>query len=109
MSLNIVRFMSANENAGVAGWVVNSFPIVKVVIMSLLALLSIALIVLVVMQKSNTNGAGAITGQTDTFYNRNKGATLQGKIKVATIVCAVLILILCMTFLIMSQIYEGTL
>lgn len=108
MSLNIVNFICADENAGVANWVVESFPIVKIVIMSLLALLSIAMIVLVVMQKSNTNGAGAITGQSDTFYNRNKGATLQGKIKVWTIVTASLILVLCLTFLVMSQIYEGT-
>ncbi len=108
MSLNIVNFICADENAGVANWVVESFPIVKIVIMSLLALLSIAMIVLVVMQKSETNGAGAITGQSDTFYNRNKGATLQGKIKVWTIVTASLILVLCLTFLVMSQIYEGT-
>lgn len=107
MSLNIVRFMSANENAGVAGWVVNSFPIVKVVIMSLLALLSIAMIVLVVMQKSNTNGAGAITGQTDTFYNRNKGATLQGKVKILTIIDAVLIVVICLAFLVLNTIYVG--
>lgn len=108
MSLNIVNFICADENAGVANWVVESFPIVKIVIMSLLALLSIAMIVLVVMQKSETNGAGAITGQSDTFYNRNKGATLQGKIKIWTIVTASLILVLCLTFLVMSQIYEGT-
>lgn len=108
MSLNILSLICKDENAETAGWVVESFPIIKIVIMCLLALLSIAMIVLVVMQKSNTNGAGAITGQSDTFYNRNKGATLQGKIKVLTIICAVLIMVLCLTFLIMSQIYEGT-
>ena len=108
MSLNILSLICKDENAETASWVVESFPIIKIVIMCLLALLSIAMIVLVVMQKSNTNGAGAITGQSDTFYNRNKGATLQGKIKVLTIICAVLIMVLCLTFLIMSQIYEGT-
>ena len=109
MSLNIVNFICADENVGVAGWVEKSFPVIKVVIMSVLAFLAIAMIVLVVLQKSNTNGAGAITGQSDTFYNRNKGATLQGKIKVMTIITAVLILVLCLTFLVLSQIYEGTL
>lgn len=107
--MNILSLISAaDENVGRPDWVVNSFPIIRVVIMCVLALLAIAMIVLVVMQKSNTNGAGAITGQSDTFYNRNKGATLQGKIKVATIVCASLILVLCLAFLIMTQIYEGT-
>ena len=107
--MNILSLISAaDENVGRPDWVVNSFPIIRVVIMCVLALLAIAMIVLVVMQKSNTNGSGAITGQSDTFYNRNKGATLQGKIKVATIVCASLILVLCLAFLIMTQIYEGT-
>ncbi len=109
MALNILNLICADEtNAGVADWIVSSFPIIKIVIMSVLALLAIAMIVLVVMQKSETNGAGAITGQSDTFYNRNKGATLQGKIKVWTIVTASLILFLCLAFLVMSQIYEGT-
>lgn len=107
--MNILSLISAaDENVGRPDWVVNSFPIIRVVIMCVLALLAIAMIILVVMQKSNTNGSGAITGQSDTFYNRNKGATLQGKIKVATIVCASLILVLCLAFLIMTQIYEGT-
>ena len=108
--MNIFSLISAaDENVGRPDWIVNSFPIIRVVIMCVLALLAIAMIVLVVMQKSNTNGAGAITGQSDTFYNRNKGATLQGKIKVATIVCASLILVLCLAFLDLTQIYEGTL
>lgn len=105
---NIFSLVCADTNKETADWVVNSFPVIKIVILCLLLVLSIAMIVLVVMQKSNTNGSGAITGQSDTFYNRNKGATLQGKIKVATIVCASLILVLCLAFLIMTQIYEGT-
>ncbi len=108
MLFNYVNLICKDENAETASWIVNSFPIVKIVIMSVLALLSIAMIVLVVMQKSNTNGASAITGQSDTFYNRNKSATLQGKIKVLTIICAVCIMVLCVAFLIMNQIYQGT-
>lgn len=108
MSFNIFNFICADENAGVAGWVVDSFPIIKIVIMCVLAVLSLAMIVLVVLQKSNSNGSGAIMGQSDTFYNRNKGATLQGKIKVLTIVTAVLMFVLCLVFMILTQIYEGT-
>lgn len=106
--MNILNFLCRDENAGTATWVVESWPIIKIVIMCLLAVFSIAMIVMVVMQKSNTNGVSAISGQTDTFYNRNKGATLQGKIKIWTIVCAVVIMVLCIIFLIMTQIYQGT-
>ena len=98
--MNILNFLCRDENAGTAAWVVDSWPIIKIVIMCLLALFSIAMIVMVVMQKSNTNGVSAISGQTDTFYNRNKGATLQGKIKIWTIICAIVIMVLCIIFLI---------
>lgn len=106
--LNFARFICADENAEVAPWITDSFPIAKVVIMCVLLVLAIAMIVLVVMQKSNTNGVSAISGQSDTFYNRNKGATLQGKIKILTIIDAVLIMVLCITFLVLNTIFRGT-
>ena len=105
---NIFALICADDNKATASWIVNSFPIIKIVIMSLLALLSIALIVLIVMQKGNTNGSSAITGKSDTFYNRNKKTTLQGKIKVLTIVVASVLMSLCLIFMILSQIYAGT-
>lgn len=105
---NIFALICADENKATAAWIVNSFPIIKVVIMALLALLSLALIVLVVMQRGETNGSAALTGKTDTFYNRNKKTTLQGKIKVLTIIVASIMMVLCLAFMIMSQIYSGT-
>ena len=105
---NIFALICADENKATATWIVNSFPIIKIVIMALLALLSIALIVLIIMQKGNTNGSSAITGKSDTFYNRNKKTTLQGKIKVLTVVCASVMMFLCLAFMILSQIYAGT-
>lgn len=105
---NIFALICADENKATASWIVNSFPIIKIVIMALLALLSIALIIMIVMQKGSTNGSSAITGKSDTFYNRNKKSTLQGKIKVLTIICASIMMFLCLTFMIISQIYAGT-
>lgn len=105
---NIFALICADENKATATWIVNSFPIIKIVIMAMLAVLAVALIVLIVMQKGNTNGSTAITGRSDTFYNRNKKSTLQGKIKVLTIICASVMMALCLVFMILSQIYAGT-
>ena len=106
--LNIfTNLICADENAATADWIVKSFPIIKIVLVSVLALLSIAMIIFILMQKSNTNGVSAVTGQTNTFYNRNKGATLQGKVKVLTIICAVCIMIVVIAYLIISQIYTS--
>ena len=105
---NIFTLICADENKATASWIVNSFPIIKIVIMATLAILSLALIILVVMQKGDTNGSSALTGKSDTFYNRNRKTTLQGKIKVLTIIVASVMMVLCLAFMIMSQIYSGT-
>ena len=106
--MNIYALMCADENVSRATWIVESFPIIKIVIMCVLLVLSIMMMVLVLMQKSSNNGSAALTGQTDTFYSRNKKSTLQGKIKVMTIVVASLMMALCLIFMILSQIYSGT-
>jgi protein translocase SecG subunit len=106
--LNIYSLICADENLSRADWIVNSFPIIRIVIMCVLMVLSIMMMVLVLMQKSNNNGSAALTGQTDTFYSRNKKSTLQGKIKVMTIVVASTMMALCLIFMILSQIYGGT-
>ena len=107
MFFNISNLICADENKAVAPWIESSFPVIKAVIVAVVALLAVVMIVLNLMQKSNTNGSAAITGQSNTFYNRNKGATLQGKLKILTIVDAVLILVLCIAFLVLNTIYAG--
>ena len=88
-------------------WVERSFPTIRIVIASLIGALAIALIVFTLMQESSSNGAGAITGEANTFYNRNKGHSLQGKIKLATIICAAGMLVLCILYLVVYGVYHG--
>ena len=88
-------------------WVVKSFPIIRIVLASLIGALAVALIVLTLVQESSSNGASAITGEANTFYNRNKGKSLQGKVKIATIVCAAGILLFCILYLVVYGVYHG--
>ena len=109
MLLNMSNFLceASKDDSATAGWIADSFPVIKIVLVSIIALLSIAMIVMVVMQKGESDGVSAISGKSDTFYNRNKGATLQGKIKILTIIDAVLILVLCVAYLIINKIFQG--
>lgn len=97
----------ANDNQQVSSFRENVIPILKIVIACLIVVCSIFMIIAVVCQKGNSNGISGVTGNADTFYNRNKGASLQGKIKKWTIIDAVLLLVLCVTFLILNLIYGG--
>ena len=98
----------ATSESALPTWVVSSFPIIKIVLAVLILICSIFMIVAVIAQKGETNGASSITGQTDTFYNRNKGTSLQGVIKKLMIIDAILLVVFCIIFLVLNSIYAGT-
>lgn len=94
------------STAEVPAWVASSFPVIEIVLAVLITICSIFMIVAVVMQKGESNGATGITGASaDTFYNRNKGGSLQGKLKKLVMIDAIVILVLAVLFLICFSIY----
>lgn len=104
--VNFVSLLAAND-AEMPDWVVKSFPTIKIVLAVLICVCAIFIIVASLAQKTEAGGANAITGQADTFYNRNKGESLQGKVKRWTVIASVVILVLCVLFLIVNTIYKG--
>lgn len=103
---NSMLLATSNETA-LPTWVVSSFPIIKIVLAILILICSIFMIIAVIAQKGEANGS-AITGQTDTFYNRHKGSSLQGLIKKLTVIDAILLVVFCVIFLVLNTIYAGT-
>ena len=52
----------------------------KIVIQSLFILICIALTVLVLMQEGKSAGLGAISGAAETYWGKNKGRSMEGKL-----------------------------
>ena len=50
------------------------------------ALCAIFIIVVIMLQQSNSNGIGSLGGQQDTFYSQNKGKTLESKLRKLTVI-----------------------
>ncbi|HIQ98646.1 MAG TPA: preprotein translocase subunit SecG [Candidatus Scybalocola faecavium] len=68
--------------------------ILRTIVMILFVLICIALIVVILMQESKTSGlSGAINGVADTYWGKNKGRSMEGKLVQATKVLAVLFFI----------------
>ena len=68
-----------------------------IALMVVMALLSIALIVIVMLQSGNQSNLGSITGPAETFFGKNRAKTMESKFKrwtvgiaIAMLVCAVL-------------------
>ena len=72
-----------------------------IALMVVMALLSIALIVIVMLQSGNQSNLGSITGAAETFFGKNRAKTMESKFKrwtvgiaIAMLVCAVLFFVL---------------
>lgn len=71
--------------------------------MTIMVLLSIALIVIVLKQKSTGEDMSAIAGynqKNESFFGKNKSQTAEGKLKRATVVMAVLLLVVSVIYFI---------
>ena len=54
--------------------------VVKIIIQIIFILLCIALTVLVLMQEGKSAGLGAISGMAETYWGKNKGRSMEGKL-----------------------------
>ena len=68
--------------------------ILRTVINILFILDCIALTVIVLMQEGKNNGLGALTGSSDTYWSKNKGRSMEGKLVKWTTVLAVIFFVL---------------
>lgn len=56
------------------------------------------------MQPGNSNGIGAVNGQSETFYGKNKNKTLESKMKKLTVISVVILVICMIAFYVLSLI-----
>ena len=73
--------------------------IVRYILMGIYSIVCLALIVLVMKQNKEDNGAsGTIMGASaNNFYEKNKGKTNEGKMKIATIILMIVFAVLTLT------------
>lgn len=91
----------------VANWVQASFPIIRIVLISLMVLTALALIVIIMFQPSSSSGMGALTGQRDTFYSKDKSKSLESVMKRITVILGIVEAVLAITFFVTLLIYRG--
>lgn len=75
----------------------------SVICVVLIVLCALFVIIVVMMQKSNSDGISAITGSSETFYGKNKSKTLDSKLKRLTVVCLIVIGVLCVLYFIIGK------
>ncbi|MCI5509092.1 MAG: preprotein translocase subunit SecG [Oliverpabstia sp.] len=68
--------------------------ILRIVLTIIFVIDCIGLTVVVLMQEGKQKGLGAISGMADTYWGRNKGRSMEGKLVLATKTMAVLFMVL---------------
>ena len=91
----------------VPGWVADSFPILRIVLVCLMAAIGIALIIVIMFQPSSSSGMGALTGQRDTFYAKDKSKSLESVMKRVTIALGIVEGVLAVLFFVSLLISQG--
>ncbi len=68
--------------------------VLKIVLVVVLTLISVALTVIVLMQEGKSAGLGAISGAADTYWGKNKGRSMEGRLVMATRIMVVMFLVI---------------
>ncbi|MDD3369675.1 MAG: preprotein translocase subunit SecG [Lachnospiraceae bacterium] len=68
--------------------------VLRTVLTVIFILVSLALIVLVLMQEGKSAGLGAISGVAETYWGKNKGRSMEGALVKITRVLAVVFIVL---------------
>ena len=68
----------------------------------LMLVAAVAAIVLVLMQPSNSTGIDALGGSSETFFGKNKGKSIEAKMKKWTYICLLILLIFSVCFYILQ-------
>ena len=69
----------------------------------LLVVASLVMIVTVLLQSSESNGLGAISGGAETFFGKNKAKSIEGKLALITKICAIVFVVLSLVMCIVAK------
>lgn len=90
-------------------WVTSSFPIIRIVLVCMIALCAVIMIVTTLLQSNaNDDGQSALTGSSqESYYAQNKGESRNVKLSRATIACVSIMAICIVLYFVSLIIYQG--
>ena len=83
-----------------------TYQAISVACIVLAVLCAIFIVIVVMMQPGNSNGIDAINGSSDTFYGKNKSKTIESKLRIITVVCVVVLVVLMIAFYLIQMLLK---
>ncbi len=72
--------------------------VISIVLLVMMALCAIAAIILVLLQPANSTGIDALGGSSETFFGKNKGKSIEAKMKKWTWICVAILVVCAIAF-----------
>ena len=72
----------------------NKVAVLKIILTVVFIIISIALTVIILMQEGKSAGLGAIAGAADTYWGKNKGRSMEGRLVTGTKILVVLFIVI---------------
>ena len=86
-------------------WVTSFLPVFQYICLGLIGVGAVAMILLVLFQQSNSSGGlNAVSGVTETYFSQNKGKNREGRLRKATIILSIVMVVLTLLYFISMQI-----
>ena len=99
---NLMNLLTSNSEAPLAGHeLFGVYKTLSIILVVLMAIASLAAIILVLLQPSNSTGIDALGGSSETFFGKNKGKSIEAKMKKWTWICLAILLVLSVAFFIL--------
>lgn len=80
----------------------NAYLIISIVMIALVFLIAVFAIILVLMQPGNSTGINALGGSSETFFGKNKGKSVEERLKKITYVCIALLGVISIIFFVLQ-------
>ena len=74
----------------------------SITMIALMAVAALVAIILVLMQPSNSSGIDALGGSSETFFGKNKGKSIEAKMKKWTWICLAVLVVFSVAFYILQ-------
>ena len=74
----------------------------SITMIALMAVAALAAIILVLMQPSNSSGIDALGGSSETFFGKNKGKSIEAKMKKWTWICLAVLVVFSVAFYVLQ-------
>lgn len=95
---NLFALLVTSSDTAYAAYLTVSF-----ILIALMGIAAIVAIILILMQPSNSTGIDALGGSSETFFGKNKGKSIEARMKKWTWICLVVLGVLSIAFFIVQQ------